>query len=78
MAERCNSLSVMLAKDVHGYDAEAIINAIKMVKGVLLVRPCVSDEADYMAKQKIRNKLIENVSKRTWKMQYPEGGFGKD
>ena len=67
MTDRINLLSVVLDKDIRDDDCEAIINAIKMVKGILSVTPHVVDHADHIAQQRVRNELGEKL----WAVLYP-------
>ena len=67
MTDRINLLSVVLSKDIRDDDCEAIINAIKMVKGVLSVTPHVVDHADHIAQQRVRHELGEKL----WAVLYP-------
>jgi len=56
---------VTLAKDVREDDAEEILTALRMVKGVLSVEPIIADFKLHMAEERVRaeyrSKLIEFV-----------------
>lgn len=51
MTDTFHSLTVILDREVREDDAEFIINAIKMIKGVASVRGNVTDGNHYAAKQ---------------------------
>lgn len=65
MTDRLNYLIVALAADMRDDDAEGIIQAILMLRGVLRVEPHVADPegwtAEARAKQALMNKLLEIV-----------------
>lgn len=58
-----HSLTVVLEKDIDTEDSKPIIEAIKMIKGVLSVKGNVSDANSMMAEarahQKYKMKLID-------------------
>lgn len=66
MTDRHAGYVVTLSEDIREDDAEAIINAIRMVKGVINVRPIVSnvelmiaeDRTDQEWREKIRQLLL--------------------
>ena len=53
----------MLKKDIRDDDAEAIVNAIMMVKGVAKVVPIVSEAGQAIAEMREREKLRELLYK---------------
>jgi hypothetical protein len=57
MTDRFHSLVVVLEKDIREDDAQAIINAIQMVKGVLTVEGLVADPTSLMAYARARSDL---------------------
>lgn len=63
MTDRYHSLQVILEKDIRDDDAEMLINAIKMLKGVIDVKGDVADWNSQMAESRahseIRKKLWE-------------------
>lgn len=65
MTDRYNALTVVLDRDVRSDDAESIISAIKMVKGVASVTPNVVDMTDHIAfvraQSEIGRKIIEVI-----------------
>jgi len=68
MTDRFNSLTVVLAKDVREDDAEDIMKAIGMIKGVISVKGRVVAAADYIAQQRVRQELSEKL----WAVLYPK------
>ena len=65
MTDRYHALTVVLDDDIRDDDAEAIINAIRMIRGVADVTPHVVDpethSARIRARSDVRDKLIELV-----------------
>lgn len=61
MTDRYHSLTVVLEEDVRSDDAEAIIEAIKMIRGVLDVTPHIADTASWMAQTRVRRELGEKL-----------------
>lgn len=63
MTDRYSALTVVLSEDIREDDAQAIINAICMIKHVLSVTPHVTDMADHIAEMRTRreyqNKIFE-------------------
>lgn len=57
MTDRLNSLTVALEQDMRTDDAEALIAAIKQMRGVLSVSGNVTDLSDYVADQRARTEL---------------------
>ena len=68
MADRFNVLTVVLEKDTREDDAQCLIDAIKMLRGVLSVKGNVSKHTDYMAEERVRRKLGEKL----WEVIYPK------
>jgi hypothetical protein len=65
MTDRHMGYIVSLGEDVREDDAEAIINALRMVKGVLAVEPVVADSMAHVVRMRVedevRGKLIDLV-----------------
>ena len=61
MSDRYNSLIVILEKDLKDEDAEPLMEAIKQFRGVLSVRPNVSDINSLMAEKRVRQELGEKL-----------------
>lgn len=53
MTDRHAGYVITLAKDIREDDAEHIINALRMIKGVLNVQPIVSDVELMLAKDRV-------------------------
>jgi len=66
MTDRYNSLIVVLEKDIRDDDAEFIINAIRMIKGVCNVQGNISNHESYMAEQRALNKLRDQLRDILW------------
>ena len=63
-----HSLSVTLIKDTQDENAQHIIDAIGMIKGVLSVKPHVADIETNMAEDRARSEL----SKKLLEGLYPQ------
>jgi hypothetical protein len=63
MIDRLNYLTVALTNDTRADDAQAIIDAIAMVRGVLSVTPHVVDGSDWTAEQRARLILRDKLGK---------------
>ena len=63
MTNRHSGYVVVLEKDIREDDAESIINAIRMVKGVLDVKPVIGGAdvliAQVRAESAFRDKLVD-------------------
>lgn len=68
MTDRFNSLTVVLEKDMRDDDAEALIAAIRQLRGVLSVSGNVADPSDYIAQQRARHELGDKL----WQVLYPK------
>ena len=63
MTDRINALTVILDQDIRDDDAQALINAIKQLRGVLDVTPHVASFEDAIATSRARQELIDKVWK---------------
>lgn len=64
MIERFCGLSVTFEKDIRDDDAQHIMNAIRMIKGVINVSPVSADiDGSYMKAHRIKMKFIKNLDK---------------
>lgn len=61
MTDRYHALVVVLEKDTRTDDAEHLINAIKMMRGVADVQGEVADTALYSAQTRVRQELGEKL-----------------
>lgn len=68
MTDRYHSISVVLEKDIRDDDAQCILDAIGMIKGVLSVKPHISDVMTNMAEERARRDL----SQKLWKVLCPD------
>jgi len=63
MTNRLHSLTVVLDHDIREDDAEPILNAIRMIRGVIDVSGNVASSASYMAEQRaieqLRGKVLD-------------------
>lgn len=57
MTDRHAGYIVVLEKDIREDDAEDIITAIGMIRGVLKCKPMVADPMNYIAEQRARHEL---------------------
>lgn len=64
MTDRIHALTVVLDDDYRTDDVEPIVEAIKMLRGVLTVEEHVANMNDYSARSRVRAKLEE----RLWKV----------
>ena len=67
MTDRYTTLTVVLDREIREDDAEAIIGAIRMVKGVLRVKGNIPDIGHYaaveLAKSEIRKEIMDILYK---------------
>lgn len=61
MTDRYFALTVLLSKDLRSDDCEAIIQAIKMIRGVQTVDPVVADPTTWAAEQRARADLGKKI-----------------
>lgn len=61
MTDRCNSLLVVLDRDVREDDIESTIEAIKHIKGVIAVKMRVADMTEYLAIERARQELGQKI-----------------
>jgi hypothetical protein len=73
MTDRYNYLTVALAKDMRSDDAEALINAIMMLRGVLKVEPNVADSDDWTAEMRVRQELGAKLLEIIYPKKVPGG-----
>lgn len=63
MTDRFKQLIVVLEKDIREDDAESLMNAIRMMRGVLNVRGDVAGARDMWAEDRARRELREKLWK---------------
>lgn len=61
MTDRFNALTVVLDHDIREDDAEVLIQAIKMLKGVVDVKGNVADVTAYAIEARVRNELAQKL-----------------
>lgn len=61
MTDRYNSLTVVLEHDIREDDAELLINAIRMIKGVKAVSGNVVDHDSYVVETRIKDALRKKM-----------------
>lgn len=61
MTDRVKGLTVVLDKDYREDDVEALCNAIRMLRGVLSVTKEVTDLADYLSRERVRQELVAKL-----------------
>ena len=61
MTDRHAGYIVTLEQDVREDDAEAIINALRMVRGVESVDPVVSDHRNHIGEERARRDIERRV-----------------
>lgn len=61
MTDRYYALTVILKKDTRSDDAEPIIEAIKMIRGVEDVQPLLSDPVSYMAQERAKSQFRDKI-----------------
>ena len=63
MTDRINGVFVTLDRDIRTDDAEHLLNAIRMIKGVVDVSPNISDPNNHMAKISAKIELGNKIMK---------------
>lgn len=61
MTDRYNALTVSLERDIRDDDAEIIINAIKMIRGVSDVTGNIVDPDSFSAESRAKGKIIDKL-----------------
>ena len=61
MTDRINALTVVLTDDWREDDVEPLIEAIKLLKGVLRVSPNIADLDNYVAEERAKHELIVKI-----------------
>lgn len=63
MTDRFYALTVILDNDKRDDDAEYIINAIRMIKGVLDVKGNIANPDTWMAEERAKNEIRRKLFK---------------
>ncbi|KPA14475.1 hypothetical protein MHK_005318 [Candidatus Magnetomorum sp. HK-1] len=66
MSDRYSSLTVVMEKDIREDDATAIMDAIRMLKGVIGVSGNVTQPDNYMAETRAKNELRKKLLRVVW------------
>jgi len=61
MTDRIKGLTVSLTHDIRDDDCQAIIDAIKMVKGVEAVEMHVANSDDWFARKHVKSELRDKL-----------------
>ena len=61
MTDRIKGIVVTLDRDYRDDDVPAILNAIRMIKGVVAVAPKVSTSDDWMARRRVQHELRDKI-----------------
>jgi hypothetical protein len=61
MTDRYNSITVVLERDIRDDDAEPILSAIRMIKGVQSATGNVAEVSDYIAEQRAIRELGQKI-----------------
>ncbi len=61
MTDRLKGCTVVFDRSIREDDAVTILDAIRMVKGVLEVKPSVDTSEDWMIRERARRELGEQI-----------------
>jgi hypothetical protein len=61
MTDRFNALTVVLERDIRKDDADALIGAIRQLRGVLSVEGNVADIAAHVAEERARHDIGQKL-----------------
>lgn len=61
MTDRYYALTVVLDRDIRSDDAESLIAAIRLLRGVLSVEPLVSTPDTWMAEERAKSELKRKI-----------------
>lgn len=68
MTDRYNALTVVLEQDMRDDDAEALLSAIRQLRGVLSVTGNVADMDSYISDARAKHDL----GRKLWSVIYPK------
>jgi hypothetical protein len=63
MTDRVKGFTVTLEKDIRIDDVEVIMQAIRMIRGIADVEPCISTGDDYINRKMVKHELREKFMK---------------
>lgn len=66
MTDRYSHITVVFEKDIREDDAEPILNAIRLLKGVIAVTPNVDNIAVYAGEQRALHKIRSQIQDIVW------------
>ncbi len=69
MTDRIHSLTIVLEKNTRSDDVQPLIDAIKMMRGVLSVKANVANLDTYTAEIRARSEVIEDLCNIIAKME---------
>ena len=61
MTDRIHSVTVALTKNIRIDDAQPILDAIGMIKGVLNVAPNIADSSDWVIRQRVESEIRSRI-----------------
>ena len=61
MTDTLKGCTVAFDRDIREDDAEYILNAMRMIKGVMCVTPSKTTSQDWIAAERVRRELCANV-----------------
>lgn len=68
MTDRFHSLQVALDQDMREDDAQALMDAIRMMRGVVAVSGAVAGPDSWMAEERAR----QDLGRKLWEILYPK------
>lgn len=68
MTDRLKGFIVTLDHDIRVDDAQVLVDAIKLLRGVLSVKPLVSNIEDHIAHERAAHELGQKL----WEVLYPK------
>lgn len=69
MTDRIHALTVILSREIRDDDAQPLIDAIRMLKGVADVSAHISDPGVHFAELRIRTE----IERQLWEVLHPKG-----
>ena len=63
MTTRLKGFTITLEKDIREDDVEILIQTLKMIKGVVSVKPIESDVTDLMARERVKSEIRDKFWK---------------
>lgn len=68
MTDRVKGFTVVLEKEMRIDDAQALIDAIGCLRGVIKVEPEIMTGSDYFLREQVRHEMGQKL----WHVLYPE------